>query len=284
LTTFRPDKVFIGRFVTDFAPSESESSPKSDISPDSSVLSLSSLALFRFVPALAFPALGVTFAFVTVARPGAGIEATAPLPLLVGVKDPAFALGGADFAPLLVPLCDMTASKSIFSVVFIPCNTLLLTDSYPGGCMPPSVPSPRAALGFKGPPSRILLRIISVAAENFVSKGREPVFSKSTDGLDVLGAVAPGLLPFATTPAFAIVGAVVMGKEVLDTYSREVVTGFAAIGRATRDVVHGELEADCDITKFVASYCSDQSCSTERRWNRTVVLRKILSGFYAIDA
>lgn len=153
LLTCRPDCVILGNSVASSETSESESPPSLDMLPsDSSVLSLSSLTLFLFVPALAF-VFADPLPFPPLADPAALPEGVAEALCAALLADP----------PLRRPVLIGVVGISIFSVVFIPINTLRLISSYPGGVpvMPIEERDDEPAT-----PELMRFRIISVAAEN----------------------------------------------------------------------------------------------------------------------
>lgn len=161
----RPDCVIFGR--TEILPlsssSESESPPSLDISlSDSSVLSLSSSSLARF---LFVPALPLGFL----------VAIDLPLPVLVGVpvgvadalEALPLALPGKFDLPPLGPLLAFVGGRlgiSILSDVFIWLRMLRRMFSYPGG-VPVRLLIPMS-LREEEVPAWMRLRIISVAAEN----------------------------------------------------------------------------------------------------------------------
>jgi hypothetical protein len=118
---------------------------------DSSVLSLSSLTLFLFVPALALD-FAAPLPFAPLADPAALPDGVAEA-LRALVPDP----------PLRRPVFVGVAGNSIFSVVFMPINTFRRMSSYPGG-----VPVMPIEERDEEPltPELMRFRIISVAAEN----------------------------------------------------------------------------------------------------------------------
>jgi hypothetical protein len=152
--TCRPDWVILGNSVASSEMSESESPPSFDMFPsDSSVLSLSSLTRFLFVPARAF-GFAAPFPFPPLADPAAlpdGVaEALCAEPLL---PDP----------PLPRPVFIGVVGISMFNVVFMPINTLRLMSSYPGGV--PVIPIEERD-DEPLTPELMRFKIISVAAEN----------------------------------------------------------------------------------------------------------------------
>lgn len=144
--------MILGSSVASSEMSESESPPSFDMFPsDSSVLSLSSLTRFLFVPALA---LGFPFPFPPLADPAA---------LPDGVAEALCAEALLPDPPLPRLVFIGVVGISMFKVVFIPINTLRLMSSYPGG-----VPVMPIEERDEEPvtPELMRFKIISVAAEN----------------------------------------------------------------------------------------------------------------------
>jgi hypothetical protein len=159
LTTARPDCVILGSSVTLPLSSESESSPSPDIAAESDPeLSLSSLALFRFWPALEplflpFPVPNDAPLF---CRAAAELPDNANALVVWPLTGPELPLPPVDLLPV------GGLGISMFIDVFMPINTLRLMSSYPGGV--PVIPKEERLAD--PTPELMRLRIISVAALN----------------------------------------------------------------------------------------------------------------------
>lgn len=145
--------MIFGNSVASSEISESESPPSLDMfSSDSSVLSLSSLTRFLFVPALDF-GFATPLPFPPLADPAALPDGVADALCAALLPNP----------PLPRPVFIGVVGISMFNVVFMPINTLRLMSSYPGGVpvMPIEDRDDEPLT-----PELMRLRIISVAAEN----------------------------------------------------------------------------------------------------------------------